>query len=177
MREFFSPLLGLLALVACAPLEPHQQRILDACGTLERDYTRSVQAAERGDLAAIDCEIAVADGVFMGPDDPPNAITSVSYRYLRWIVTGEQPADIAELAGLLDQQALEANLSLIFTHHLEATGQLYAGRYDAAGASCARRAWISSTNAPSRTLTWRRARPPCGTIRLARGQERLERCV
>ncbi|WP_022700698.1 hypothetical protein [Oceanicaulis alexandrii] len=133
MREFFSPLLGLLALVACAPLEPHQQRILDACGTLERDYTRSVQAAERGDLAAIDCEIAVADGVFMGPDDPPNAITSVSYRYLRWIVTGEQPADIAELAGLLDQQALEANLSLIFTHHLEATGQLYAGRYDAAG--------------------------------------------
>ena len=134
MREFFSPLLGLLALVACSPLEPHEQHILDACGTLERDYTRSVQAAERGDLTAIDCEIAVADGVFMGPDDnPPNAITSVSYRYLRWIVTGEQPADIAELAGLLDQQALEANLSLIFTHHLDATGQLYAGRYDAAG--------------------------------------------
>ena len=134
MREFFSPLLGLLALVACSPLEPHEQHILDACGTLERDYTRSVQAAERGDLTAIDCEIAVADGVFMGPDDnPPNAITSVSYRYLRWIVTGEQPADIAELAGLLDQQALEANLSLIFTHHLDATGQLYAGRYDEAG--------------------------------------------
>lgn len=134
MREFLSPVLGLLGLAACSPLEPHEQRILDACGTLERDYTRSVQAAERGDLAAIDCEIAVADGVFMGPDDdPPNAITSVSYRYLRWILTGEQPADIVELAGRLDQQALEANLSLIFTHHLEATGQLYAGRYDAAG--------------------------------------------
>ena len=134
MREFFSLVLGLLALAACTPLEPHEQRIRDACGTLERDYTRSVQAAERGDLAAIDCEIAVADGVFMGPDDdPPNAITSVSYRYLRWIVTGEQPADIAELAARLDQQALEANLSLIFTFHLDATGQLYAGRYDAAG--------------------------------------------
>jgi hypothetical protein len=134
MREFFSPLLGLLALVACSPLEPYEQHILDACGTLERDYTRSIQAAERGDLTAIDCEIAVADGVFMGPDDdPPNAITSVSYRYLRWIVTGEQPADIAELAGASGPASLEANLSLIFTHHLEATGQLYAGRYDAAG--------------------------------------------
>ena len=85
MREFFSLVLGLLGLAACIPLEPHEQRILDTCGTLDRDYTRSVQAAERGDLAAIDCEIAVADSVFMGPDDdPPNAITSVSYRYLRW---------------------------------------------------------------------------------------------
>ncbi|EAP89466.1 hypothetical protein OA2633_09379 [Oceanicaulis sp. HTCC2633] len=134
MREFFSLLLGLLALAACTPLEPHEQRILDACGTLEPDLEAVRQDALMGNLDAIDCEIAVADGSYsMRALDPPEAVDSVRWRYLRWIVTGEEPDDLMDLTAHLDQQYLEASLSLIFTHHLEATGQLYAGRYDEAG--------------------------------------------
>jgi hypothetical protein len=61
-----------LVLTGCSRLEPHEQRILEACGTLDPDFDATRQAAYRGELAAIDCEIAIADGVFMGPyDDPP----------------------------------------------------------------------------------------------------------
>jgi len=124
----------LILLMACQPAQPDAQNIRDACGTFDRDYARSVQAAERGDLAAIECEIAIADRIFRGADNTqPNAITSLTYRYLQWIVTDEQPADIFELAELVDQQTLAANLSLIFTHHLEATNQLYSDRYDENG--------------------------------------------
>ena len=134
MREFFSLVLGLLGLAACTPLEPYEQRILDACGTLEPDLEAVQQDALMGTLDAIDCEIAVADGSYsMRVLDPPEAVDSVRWRYLRWIVTGEAPDDLMSLTALLDQQYLEASLSLIFTHHLEATGQLYDGRYDEAG--------------------------------------------
>jgi hypothetical protein len=134
MREFISLLPGLLALAACTPLEPHEQRIVEACGTLERHFEATRQDALMGNQNSIDCEIAVADGSYsMRELDPPEAVDSVRWRYLRWIVTGEEPDDLMDLTAYLDQQYLEANLSLIFTHHLEATGQLYAGRYDAAG--------------------------------------------
>jgi hypothetical protein len=123
-----------LGLTGCDRLEPHEQRILEACGTLDPDFDATRQAAYRGELAAIDCEIAVADGSYsMRVLDPPEAVDGVRWRYLHWIVTDEEPDDLMDLATHLDQQYLEASLSLIFTHHLEATGQLYAGRYDAAG--------------------------------------------
>ncbi|WP_439635945.1 hypothetical protein [Oceanicaulis sp.] len=123
-----------LWLSGCDRLEPHEQRILEACGTLDPDFDATRQAAYRGELAAIDCEIAIADGVFMGPyDDPPYALFSVTFRYLRWIVTGEQPDNILELAALCDQAHLEADLVIHYSEFLRATGQIYAGRYDKNG--------------------------------------------
>lgn len=134
MREFFASILLISWLTGCDPLEPHEQRILEACGTLEPDFDATRQAAYRGELAAIDCEIAIADGVFMGPnDDPPYALFSVTFRYLRWIVTSEQPDDILELAALCDQAHLEADLVIHYSEFLRATGQIYAGRYDKNG--------------------------------------------
>jgi len=134
MLKWLASLALVLFLTACSDLEPHEQRILDACGTLERDFTATRQAAYHGDLTAIDCEIAFADGLYMGPhDDPPDAVTSVTFRYLRWIVTGEQPEDILELAALTDQLQLETSLVIYYSQYLRNTGQIYVGRYDGNG--------------------------------------------
>ncbi|MBL4537599.1 MAG: hypothetical protein JKP96_02925 [Oceanicaulis sp.] len=123
-----------LVLTGCSRLEPHEQRILEACGTLDPDFDATRQAAYRGELAAIDCEIAIADGVFMGPyDDPPDALFSVTFRYLRWIVTSEQPDDILELAALCDQFYLINRLTIHYDQYLIKTGQSYSGLFDKNG--------------------------------------------
>jgi len=134
MLKWLASLALVLFLTACSDLEPHEQRILDACGTLEPDFETTRQAAYRGDLGAIDCEIAVADGIFMRPyDDPPDALFSVTFRYLRWIVTDEHPEDILELAALTDQFYLINRLIIHYDQYLITTGQSYSGLFDENG--------------------------------------------
>jgi len=134
MLKWLVSLALVLFLTACSDLEPHEQRILDACGTLERDFTATRQAAYHGDLGAIDCEIAVADGSYsMRELDPPDAVSSVTFRYLHWIVTGEQPEDILELAALTDQLHLITNLTIYYDQYLIRTGQSYSGLFDENG--------------------------------------------
>jgi hypothetical protein len=63
----------------------------------------------------------------------PMPLFSVTFRYLRWIVTSEQPDDILELAALCDQFYLINRLTIHYDQYLIKTGQSYSGLFDKNG--------------------------------------------
>lgn len=123
MRVIYAFLLLSAALLTagCDWLEPGAGRIREACGNEPPEQT--IQRAYAGELDAIDCEIVRADVIYLESTFmEPDPTSSVAWRYLRWVVTGEQPDDIFELAAQSDPVRLRLELANMYFRRLEATG-------------------------------------------------------
>ncbi len=118
--KLFLPLVALLA-SGCDWLEPGAGRIREACGNEPSEQT--IERAYAGDLDAIDCEIVRVDVIFLNDEfSPASPERSVACRYLRWVVTDEQPDDIFELAAQSDPERLRLELASMYFRRLEAAG-------------------------------------------------------
>lgn len=123
MRALATLFLFLISLLTagCDWLEPGSGRIREACGNEPPEQT--MERAYAGDLDAIDCEIVRVDVIYLESSFmEPDATYSTAWRYLRWVVTGEQPDDIFELAAQSDPVRLRLELASMYFRRLEAAG-------------------------------------------------------
>ena len=134
MRVFLGIFLAAIMVSACDGRNEDERRIAAACGP--DPFRRELfERAYSGDLAAIDCLIVRADQISLYKTyGEPDAVDSVAWRYLRWIVTGEKPERILELAGMTERTVVVREASLNYQLYLDAAGQLYSTpRYDEKG--------------------------------------------
>ena len=124
MRVIRTPLLLMVLAVAGCDLNEQDRRIRKACGdeTGSEMYTRAIA----GELDAIDCEITIADTVFLNAEYfERDANRSAAWRYLRWLVSGEQPADLLDIAAQADRADLGRRMTRLYVAHLTQTGAVF----------------------------------------------------
>lgn len=100
-------------------------RIEAACGSVDFDDYAMFRAAVAGDLAAIDCLMVMGDITGLELEHLPefDGSESIAWRYIRWIETGEMPADLLEIAARSDRDDAIGTTSLYYLQYLEAGGE------------------------------------------------------
>jgi len=171
MREQTAALQALEAAVEPLRLEADrlEQVQLARCRDQTAMDTLDLRAAG-GDLPAIECAIARADFSLatlryghalleLELDETVfNQADGVAWRYMRWIMTGEEPDDIIALSRELTRTQLMNAVRAAYSEHLLASTGDYGFRSHWASDGCFRRP-------PKMDRLWRAAQPDAGSAR------------